>query len=73
MASAVTLTERQQEVLRAIVAFMENAGYPPTRADIQRAFKFKSQNAVTEHLNALVRKGAIEVVPGVARGIRVLG
>jgi repressor LexA len=32
---------------------------------------FKSANAAEEHLKALARKGAIEIVPGASRGIRL--
>ena len=32
---------------------------------------FKSPNAAEEHLRALARKGAIEMVPGTSRGIRL--
>lgn len=32
---------------------------------------FKSPNAAEEHLRALARKGAIEMIPGASRGIRL--
>jgi repressor LexA len=32
---------------------------------------FKSANAAEEHLKALARKGAIEIIPGASRGIRL--
>jgi repressor LexA len=44
---------------------------PPTRAEIAGILKFKSANAAEEHLRALARKGAIELVPGASRGIRL--
>ena len=37
---------------------------PPTRAEISRELGFKSPNAAEEHLKALARKGAIEIVAG---------
>jgi repressor LexA len=46
-------------------------GYPPTRAEIAKSLGFKSANAAEEHLRALARKGAIEMVPGASRGIRL--
>ena len=46
-------------------------GYPPTRADIARELGFRSANAAEEHLRALARKGALEIVPGASRGIRL--
>ena len=65
------LTQRQQQVLELIRAHISETGYPPTRADIARQLGFKSANAAEEHLRALARKGAIEIVPGASRGIRL--
>ena len=58
------LTQRQQQVLDVIRTHIDDTGYPPTRADIARELGFKSANAAEEHLKALARKGAIEVVAG---------
>ena len=44
---------------------------PPTRAEIARELGFRSVNAAEEHLRALQRKGAIELLPGISRGIRL--
>lgn len=44
---------------------------PPTRAEIAAALDFRSANAAEEHLRALERKGAIELLPGRSRGIRL--
>jgi len=65
------LTKRQQEVLDIIRRHIEETGYPPTRADIARELGFKSANAAEEHLKALARKGAIEMIAGASRGIRL--
>lgn len=65
------LTQRQQEVLDLIRRYSEDTGYPPTRADIARELGFRSANAAEEHLKALARKGAIEMIAGASRGIRV--
>ena len=65
------LTQRQQQVLDVIREHIGDTGYPPTRADIARQLGFKSANAAEEHLKALARKGAIEVVAGASRGIRL--
>ena len=66
------LTARQQEVLALLKRHLETTGMPPTRAEISRELGFKSPNAAEEHLKALARKGAIEIVPGASRGIRIL-
>ncbi|MEJ2131259.1 MAG: transcriptional repressor LexA [Gammaproteobacteria bacterium] len=65
------LTARQSQVLALIRRHIEDTGYPPTRADIADELGFKSPNAAEEHLKALARKGAIEIVPGTSRGIRL--
>lgn len=66
------LTPRQQEVLDLIRRYSEATGYPPTRADIARELGFRSANAAEEHLKALARKGAIEMIAGASRGIRII-
>ncbi len=65
------LTKRQSEVLECVREHIEATGYPPTRADIAKSLGFKSANAAEEHLKALARKGAIEIIPGTSRGIRL--
>ena len=65
------LTARQAQVLGIIRAHIQDTGYPPTRADIAQELGFKSPNAAEEHLKALARKGAIEMIPGTSRGIRL--
>jgi len=65
------LTSRQQEILDLIKKHLEETGYPPTRAEIAEKLGFKSANAAEEHLRALAKKGAIEMVPGASRGIRL--
>jgi repressor LexA len=71
MNTMIKLTTRQSEVLDFIKYYIEDTGYPPTRADIARELGFKSANASEEHLKALARKGAIEMIPGASRGIRL--
>ena len=65
------LTPRQAEILALIRAFIARSGRPPTRAELAQHFGFRSPNAAEEHLRALARKGALELVPGAARGIRL--
>ncbi|MFT4769839.1 MAG: repressor LexA [Glaciecola sp.] len=65
------LTARQEQVLDVVRRHIGNTGMPPTRADIARELGFKSANAAEEHLKALARKGAIEIIPGASRGIRL--
>ncbi|GAA4087830.1 transcriptional repressor LexA [Zhongshania borealis] len=65
------LTARQAQILQLIKDHIADTGYPPTRADIARVLGFRSPNAAEEHLKALARKGAIEIIPGASRGIRL--
>lgn len=65
------LTLRQQEILDLIRNHLEETGYPPTRAEIAETLGFSSANAAEGHLRALARKGAIELIPGSSRGIRL--
>ncbi len=67
------LTSRQEQVLDCIRRHIDETGFPPTRVDIARDLGFKSANAAEEHLKALARKGAIEMIPGTSRGIRIVG
>lgn len=66
------LTPRQEKVLQLIKNYSEDTGYPPTRAEIARILGYKSANAAEEHIKALARKGAIEVIPGASRGIKLV-
>lgn len=66
------LTPRQAEVLAFIRRQLAEHSLPPTRADIMAAFGFRSVTAADDHLKALARKGAIELLPNASRGIRVL-
>jgi len=65
------LTARQQQILALIQSTIARTGAPPTRAEIASELGFKSANAAEEHLQALARKGVIELVSGTSRGIRL--
>lgn len=67
-----SLTARQSEILELIRSYIAEEGCPPTRAEIAASLGFRSANAAEDHLRALERKGAIELVPGSSRGIRLL-
>jgi repressor LexA len=66
------LTPRQAEILDLLRSHLRETGFPPTRAEIAAHFGFSSPNAAEEHLRALERKGAIEILPGASRGLRIL-
>ena len=65
------LTGRQEQILDYIRDYLAETGFPPTRSEIAQEMGFRSPNAAEEHLRALARKGAIEMLPGTSRGIRL--
>ena len=71
MNQGIKLTTRQQQILALIQRAIATTGAPPTRAEIAAELGFRSANAAEEHLQALARKGAIELVSGTSRGIRL--
>src|SRR5580700_316566 len=71
--SLPVLSPRQQQILRLIGQFMARHGLPPTRADLARALRLRNRQGIDQHLRALERKGYLQLEPGIARGIRLLG
>src|SRR5258708_27964940 len=65
------LTPRQRQILDWIRGFIEARGMPPTRAEIAAGLGFSTPSSAEDHLQALARKGALEIVPGVSRGLRL--
>lgn len=65
------LTRKQLEVLAFIRRFMDSDGLPPTRGEIADGLGLKNRQGIDQHLRALASKGAIELVPGISRGIRL--
>lgn len=66
------LTARQAEILEVIRNHVAETGMPPSRPELGRILGIASTNGVFKHLDALAKKGAIELIPNAARGIRVL-
>lgn len=66
------LSENQQAILALIAERIETDGVPPSQTEIARALGFKGVRGAQYHLEALEAAGAIERVPGRARGIRLL-
>ena len=71
MIDSPKLTDRQQQILDLVQSAIERTGAPPTRAEIAAELGFRSANSAEEHLQALARKGVIELVGGTSRGIRL--
>jgi len=66
------LTDRQAEILEVLREYVAENGRPPSRPELAKLLGIASTNGVFKHLEALARKGAIELVPNAARGIRLL-
>lgn len=66
------LTDTQQAILAFIAERIDAEGMPPSQTEIARAFGFKGVRGAQYHLEALEAAGAIERLPGRARGLRVL-
>jgi repressor LexA len=66
------LTETQQAILALIAERIERDGMPPSQAEIAMAFGFRGVRAAQYHLEALEQAGAIQRLPGKARGIRLV-
>ena len=71
MEESPKLTARQQQILDLVQSTIERSGAPPTRAEIAAELGFRSPNAAEEHLQALARKGVLELVGCTSRGIRL--
>src|SRR5271170_4507038 len=69
--AAPGLTPRQRQILDWIRSFIADKGMPPTRAEIATGLGFASPSSAEDHLQALAKKGALEIVPGAARGLRL--
>jgi repressor LexA len=66
-----TLTSRQAEILAAIRSHIAEHRRPPSQPELAKTLGLASTNGVFKHLAALERKGAIELSPGLSRGIRI--
>lgn len=68
----VFLYPRQKQIYDYIKQFIQKVGSSPTLKQIAQAMSLSSLATVSEHLDALEKKGLIERVFGEARGIRIL-
>ena len=66
------LTARQEEILAFIEQFREANGYPPTLREIGKKFSISSTFGVKRHLDALVKKGYLNIESNASRGISFL-
>lgn len=72
MTPIAPLSPQQRAVLDFIRRFLNEHGLPPTRGEIATGLALKNRQGIDQHLRALQAKGALELLPGVSRGIRLL-
>jgi repressor LexA len=70
-AASPRLTARQRQILDWIAGYIAANAMPPTRAEIAAGLGFSTPSSAEDHLRALARKGALELLPGSSRGLRL--
>lgn len=65
------LTDRQENILSFIQQFQQEYGYPPTLREIGKHFGISSTFGVKRHLDALVKKGYLNILGNASRGISI--
>jgi len=66
------LTDRQEDILNFIQQFLQESGYPPTLREIAKKFGISSTFGVKRHLDALEKKGYLNVESNASRGISII-
>lgn len=66
------LPPAQARVLAFLRQFIFDQKIPPTRLEIAQGLGFRSENSAQDHLVALHQKGLVTLLPGTARGIRLV-
>lgn len=69
---AVKLTKKQTLILDFIGDYLSTRGAAPTYREIMSALGLSSVSAVAEHIDNLVKKGALKKVPGAARSLEIV-
>jgi repressor LexA len=69
----MTLTPRQKQILEYIDSCRQEDGTVPSLRDMAEHFGFRSANAARDHVQALCRKGVLQMDAGKARSLRIAG
>jgi len=64
------LTKRQKQIFDFIRSHIDEKGHPPTVREIGEKFSLASTGSVRDHIDALIKKGYLEKLPGLARGLK---
>ena len=65
------LTDRQEEILNFIQQYLQENGYPPTLREMGKRFDISSTFGVKRHLEALTKKGYLNILSNASRGITI--
>lgn len=65
------LTERQEKIFIFIQEYQQENGYPPTLREIGKKFDILSTFGVKRHLEALTKKGYLNILSNASRGISI--
>ncbi len=65
------LTDRQLEILEFIQEYVDNYSYPPTYREICKNFNISSTNGVKRHVDALQKKGYLDMCKNASRTISI--
>ncbi len=68
----IKLTDRQQDILNFIQQYLEANGYPPTLREIGKKFGISSTFGVKRHLDALVKKGYLNIESHQSRALSII-
>ncbi len=68
----IQITDRQQEILTFIQQYTEGNGFPPTLREIGKQFGISSTFGVKRHLDALVKKGYLNIESNSSRAISLI-
>lgn len=71
MTEALTPIERR--IYNYLVEYLKRETYQPSVREIGKRFGIRSTKTVTEHLQALQRKGYLDRTPSRSRALRILG
>lgn len=66
------MTPKQKQVLEFIESYADRESYPPSQAEIARAFGFRSLGTVQHYIVQLEREGLLAKEWNARRGLRVL-
>lgn len=69
---AAKLTKKQTLIIDFIRDYMSTRGASPTYREIMTALGLSSVSAVAEHIDNLVKKGALKKIPGAARSLEII-